>query len=39
MPIAVRVAERRSERLIEELLTAKAWALRRPPQGDVLSHA
>lgn len=38
MPVSVRVAERRSERLIEELLTAQAWDLRRPPQGDVLAQ-
>jgi len=35
---AVRVAERRSERLTEELLTAQAWDLRRPPFGDVLTQ-
>ena len=33
-----RVAERRSERLIEELLTSQAWDLRRPPAGDVLTQ-
>lgn len=33
-----RVAERRSERLIEELLSAQAWDLRRPPQGELLTQ-
>lgn len=37
MPPVARVAERRSERLIEELLTVQGWDLRPPPQGDVLA--
>lgn len=33
-----RVAERRSERLIEELLDSQGWDLRRPPAGELLSQ-
>lgn len=33
-----RVAEVRTYSLIEELLTAKGWDLRRPPQGDLLAQ-
>ncbi len=32
------MAEVRSERLIEELLTAQGWDLHRPPSGDVLAQ-
>ena len=35
---APRVAERRAERLIEELLSAQGWDIRRPPAGDVLAQ-
>jgi type I restriction enzyme M protein len=31
-----RVAESRTERLIEDLLTVQGWSLRRPPHGDLL---
>ena len=33
-----RVAERRTERLIEDLLSAQGWDIRRPPAGDVLAQ-
>ncbi len=36
MPTTARVAETRSERLIEDLLSAQGWDLRRPPQGELL---
>jgi hypothetical protein len=36
--LRARFAERRSERLIEELLTSQAWDLRHPPAGDVLTQ-
>ncbi len=35
---AARVAERRAERLIEELLGSQGWDLRRPPHGELLSQ-
>lgn len=38
MNYPARVAERRSERLIEELLTAQGWDIRRPPQGELLTQ-
>jgi type I restriction enzyme M protein len=38
MSYPIRVAERRSERLIEELLDAQAWDLRRPPAGGLLTQ-
>lgn len=33
-----RVAEPRAERLIEELLSAQGWDVRRPPAGDTLAQ-
>lgn len=33
-----RVAERRSERLIEELLESQGWDLRKPPSGHLLTQ-
>jgi aspartate/methionine/tyrosine aminotransferase len=33
-----RVSEVRSERLIEELLRAQGWDLRKPPQGAVYTQ-
>ncbi len=35
---ATRIAERRSERLIEELLEAQGWDIRRPPAGELLTQ-
>lgn len=35
---AARVAERRAERLIEELLNSQGWDIRRPPAGELLSQ-
>lgn len=38
MPRHARVAEVRSERLIEELLGSQGWDLRKPPAGDILAQ-
>jgi predicted RNA methylase len=38
MQAQARVAERRSERLIEELLAAQGWDLRHPPAGELLTQ-
>lgn len=38
MPTVTRTAERRTERLIEELLQAQGWDLRKPPQGSLFTQ-